>query len=45
MINKQSLYLSFVGLWCATEESGVSAPVKISGDGPHIPNPEALALK
>ena len=28
----------FVGLWCATEESGVSAPVKTSGDSPHIPN-------
>ena len=32
MINKQRLYLSFVGLWCATGEGGVSAPVKTSGD-------------
>ena len=28
----------FVGLWRATGESGVSAPVKTSGDSPHIPN-------
>ena len=28
----------FVGLWCATWESDVSAPVKTSGDSPNIPN-------
>ena len=31
-------FLCFAGLWCATGESDVSAPVKTSGDSPHIPN-------
>ena len=39
-INKRTKVCAFrfVGLWCANGESGVSAPVKMSGDSPHIPN-------
>ena len=39
-INKRTkcVPFRFVGLWCATGESDVSAPVKASGDSPHIPN-------